>query len=98
MTGITPELITAILGVGGLAAIVPKVIDGVRAWRSGRAREEKQQNRSALGRLVAAEQQRDDEAEFRRAVENFAGMLHRMLIQLGVPEDKLPAWPTRKIR
>jgi hypothetical protein len=98
VNGLTPELVTALLGVGGLAAIVPKIIDGVRAWRSGKAREEKTQNRTALGRLVEAEHQRDAEAEFRRDVENFAGRLYRLLMQMGVPEEKLPEWPARKAR
>jgi hypothetical protein len=93
-----PAVFQALVWAGGLAAVVPKIIDGVRAARSGKAREEKAENRTALGRLVEAERERDDEAEFRREVENFAGRLHRMLIQLGVPEDKLPLWPVRKTR
>jgi transcription initiation factor TFIIIB Brf1 subunit/transcription initiation factor TFIIB len=86
------------LGAGGLAAVVPKIIDGIRAARSGKAREEKAENRTALGRLVAAQRELDSEASYRREVENFAGLLERMLIQLGVPRDKLPAWPVRKRR
>jgi hypothetical protein len=86
----------AVLGAGGLAAIVPKVIDGIRAWQSGRAVAEKTRNRSALARMVDAEKERDDEASFRRQVEEWAGRLVYMLVQMGVPEDKLPARPERK--
>jgi hypothetical protein len=88
----------AVLGAGGLAAIIPKVIDGIRAWQSGRADQEKNENRSALGRMWKAEKERDEEATFRRAVEEWAGRLHYLLIQMGVPEDKLPARPERKQR
>lgn len=86
----------AVLGAGGLAAIIPKVVDGIRAWQSGKADEEKAANRSALGRLVIAERERDEEATFRRQIEDWAARLHYLLIQMGVPEDKLPARPERK--
>lgn len=94
----TPELWTAVLGVGGLAAIVPKVIDGVSAWRTGRAADEKTKNQSLLQRTVAAEQRAENEAEYRRQVEEYAGRLRVFLVDLGVPADGLPAWPDRKQR
>lgn len=91
----TPEMATAIIVALGGASLVPKIFDGIIAWRTGKAAAEKNKNRSALGRLVEAEERADDEAEYARAMERFAARLERMLIQLGVPEDKMPAWPTR---
>lgn len=92
----TPEMVIAVLGAGGLSVIVPKVIDGIRAWQSGRADEEKAQNRTALGRLATAEQQLDDEANFRRRIEDWAGELVYMLKQIGVPVDQIPKKPARE--
>jgi hypothetical protein len=93
---VTPELLTAILGVGGLAAIVPKLLEGLIAWRSGRAVAEKGRNRSILQRLADAETRAEAEADFRRMVEEYASQLRVMLVGLGVPADKLPPWPARK--
>lgn len=91
ITAIT-ALIVAITG----PAIVPKIIDAYKAGKSGKAARQKAENRSALGRLVEAELDLEDEREYRRAWEDFAGTLRWMLKQLGVPEDKLPPWPQRK--
>lgn len=92
----TPELITAILGFGGMAAIVPKVIDGLLAWRSGRASAEKRKNQSLLERVADAEKRAEQEADFRRALEEYAGVLRIMLIETGFTLHRLPAWPVRK--
>lgn len=92
----TPEMWTALLGVGGLAAIVPKLVEGLIAWRSGRAVAEKGRNRSILHRLADAETRAEAEADFRRLVEEYAGALRVMLVGLGVPAEKLPPWPERK--
>jgi hypothetical protein len=92
----TPELLTAILGVGGLAAIVPKIIDGVSAWLSGRAKTEKARNQTVLSRLSAADRRAENEAEFRRVLEEYAGQLRLMLVNAGVPASALPPWPVRE--
>jgi len=92
---ITPELATAVIVALGGASIIPKIIDGVRAWKSGRAREEKHENRTALGRLVEAEERADSEASFRRRVEEWASGLVYMLKQIGVPDAQIPPKPTR---
>jgi len=94
---VTPELITAILGVGGLGVALPKIIDGLRAWRSGRADEEKVNNQSLIKRLIEAEGRAEREAVFRRAIEEYAAALRVLLVQLGHPADKLPPWPVRKV-
>ena len=92
------EIVTAaVLALGG-ASIIPKVIDGIKAWQTGRAREEKRENRTALGRLATAEEERDDEANFRRRIEEWAGGLVYMLKQIGVPTDKIPPKPERPRR
>ena len=85
----TPEIATAIVLALGGASIVPKVIDAIKALHSGRALREKAENRSAFRQL-------DREADFRRRVEEWGGRLVYMLIQLGVPEDKIPPKPERK--
>lgn len=94
----TPELITAILGVGGLAAIIPKMIDGYSAWRSGRALTEKNVNRSLLERVADADKRAENEADFRRALEEYAGALRLLLIQAGYTLHRIPPWPIRSTR
>jgi hypothetical protein len=94
----TPELITAIIGVGGLAAIIPKLIDGLIAWRSGRAAMEKNRNQSVLERLTEAERRAENEADYRRLLEDYAGQLRVLLIGLGVTLHRLPPWPVRNIQ
>ena len=94
----TPELLTAILGAGGLAAIVPKLIDGLKAWRSGRALEEKGKNRGLVDRLSVAESRLEAEIQWRRAHEEYAATLRRVLIEVyGVPAERLPPWPVRSV-
>lgn len=92
----TPELITAVLGIGGLAAIVPKLIDGFVAWRSGRAMSEKRQNQNILERLADADARAEAEADFRRALEEYAGALRLLLIHAGYAMHRIPPWPVRK--
>lgn len=91
----TPEIITAIIGVGGLAAIVPKLIEGISAWLSGRATTEKARNQSLLQRLAAAERRAESEADFRRALEEYAGALRLLLVNAGIAAGALPPWPVR---
>ncbi|ASR83193.1 hypothetical protein FDI29_gp23 [Arthrobacter phage Abidatro] len=92
----TPELLTAILGAGGLTVIVPKLVDGLKAWRSGRALEEKDKNRGLVDRLAVAESRLEAEIIYRRAVEEYASTLRRVLIEVyGVPSERLPPWPVR---
>ena len=92
----TPELITAILGVGGLAAIVPKIIEGVSAWASGRAKTEKGRNQTLLQRVASSDRRAESEADFRRKMEEYAGALRLLLVNAGIPADKLPPWPVRE--
>lgn len=93
----TPELITALLGTGGLALIIPKVIEGIRAWRSGRALEEKSKNKSLVTRLSESESHAESETRWRRKLEEYAGALRVDLITHGVPEEDLRPWPKRTI-
>jgi hypothetical protein len=85
----TPELMTAILAALGLPVILPKMIDGWGAWRSGRAMEEKETNKSLQVALEA-------EMSYRRIVEESLSSHRRILIEVyGVPVDRLPPWPVR---
>lgn len=92
-----PALVTAILGVGGVAAILPKVIDGLIAWKNGRALSEKRQNQSILERLAEADKRAEQEADFRRALEEYAGVLRLLLVQAGMAIQQIPPWPVRKV-
>lgn len=92
----TPEQITALIGVGGLGLIIPKVIDGVSAWLSGRAKAEKGKNQTVLHKLSAADRRAEAEADFRRSLEEYAGALRLLLINSGTPVSSLPPWPVRR--
>jgi hypothetical protein len=94
---VTPELITALIGAGGIAAILPKIIDGLIAWRSGKAQSEKARNRSALERAAEAEKRAEAEADFRRALEEYAGALRLLLVGAGYALHRIPPWPVRKV-
>jgi hypothetical protein len=92
--GIT-ELVTGIIVALGGAKLVPMIINGIKAQRSNHAKEERQENRTLLGRAKYAEQRADLEAEFRRQIETWGGELEYMLTQLGVPRDRIPRRPAR---
>lgn len=91
----TPEMWTAIIGVGGFSVIIPKLIEGIIAWRTGRAQTEKAQNQSILDRLAESERRSETEAMWRRAIEEYAGILRLMLVQAGVAQEKVPPWPDK---
>jgi len=88
--------ITALVIALGSAPLLMEAIKGFKAWKSGRAREERANNRNALGRLVKAEERADNEASYRRKMQEYASSLRRILVELGYPEDKLPPWPVRE--
>jgi len=92
----TPEQITALVTAGGLGLIVPKAIDGISAWLSGRAKAEKGRNQTVLHKLSAADRRAESEAEFRRSLEEYAGQLRLLLVNAGVPVASLPPWPVRQ--
>jgi len=87
----TVEQLTALVIALGSAPVVLKLIDWFKATRSGRAQAEKRSNRMALNQL-------EEEMTYRRIMQEYASQLRRLLIDMGFPEDKLPAWPTRKVR
>lgn len=91
----TPEMWTAIIGVGGFSVIIPKLIEGIIAWRTGRAQTEKAQNQSILDRLAESERRSETEAKWRRAIEEYAGILRLMLVQAGIAPEKVPPWPDK---
>jgi hypothetical protein len=91
------ELVSILLAIGA-APLLMEAVRGFKGWRSGRAQAEKSNNRNALGRLVAAEERADAEMSFRRAWQEQCSRLKRILIELGYPEDKLPADPIKPSR
>lgn len=91
------ELTALVIALGSMP-VLSKIIDAIKAWRSGRAIAEKMQNRNALGRLVAAEDRADEESAYRRIMAEHASTLRRLLIEWGYPENKLPPWPVRQTK
>jgi hypothetical protein len=91
----TPEMWTAIIGVGGFSVIIPKLVDGLIAWRTGRAQTEKVHNQSILDRLAESERRSEQEAELRRKLEEYAGVLRLRLVQAGVMMHRIPPWPDK---
>ena len=99
----TAALIAA--GAGFLTAIgamTKQLVDGWRAMRSGKARDERVKNRTLLDRMQAAECDADEarriadvEASYRRVLSEYASALRRLLIEHGVPERIIPPWPAR---
>lgn len=87
----TVEQLTALVLALGIGPIVLKLIDWVKAIRSGKAADEKQRNRMALSQL-------EEEMTYRRVMQEYASRLRRLLIDIGFPEDKIPEWPVRKHR
>ena len=76
-------------------AMVKQSVDGWRAVRSGRARDEQVRNRTLLERVNAAEDEADREGAYRRVISEYASALRRLLIDHGVPESLIPPWPPR---
>ena len=89
------ELVTGIIVALGGPKLISMIINGIKAHRSNQAKEERQENRTLLGRAKYAEQRADREADYRRAIETWGGELEYMLTQLGVPRDKIPHRPAR---
>lgn len=91
----TPEMWTAIIGVGGFSVIIPKLVDGIIAWRTGQAQNEKVHNQSVLDRLAESERRSEHEADLRRKLEEYAGVLRLLLVQTGTPMHRIPPWPDK---
>ena len=89
------EIVTAIIAALGGPVLIIKALDVYKANRSGKAAREKAENRSALARLADAETERDDEANYRRSIEEWAAGIIYAVIQWGYPGDRIPAKPRR---
>jgi hypothetical protein len=87
----TVEQLTALVLALGVGPITLKLIDWIKAIRSGKAADERRRNRMALNQL-------ENEMSYRRILEEYASRLRRLLIDIGFPEDKIPDWPARKPR
>jgi len=84
-------MITAIAAALG----VREAIHWLIRWAAGSAGREKSRFRILSGERDAAEKERDAEAAYRRIVQEHASYLRSLLIEHGVPPDKIPPWPTR---
>lgn len=94
-----PEWAALIAAAAGLltaaGAMVKQSVEGWRAVRSGKARDERVRNRTLLERVAAAEDEADREGAYRRVISEYASTLRRLLIDHGVPEHLIPPWPQR---
>lgn len=94
--GETAAIVAAIAGLLTAAGAAAKqAIDGFRAVKSGKARDERVRNRTLLERVDIAENEADRESAYRRVISEYASRLRRLLIDMGVPEDRIPPWPSR---
>jgi hypothetical protein len=93
-------LLTGLVVAAGGGAGIAKLIDGllkIRAGMSARETDRKvdivKQRDAALSREQRAWEERDDEAEKRRQVQEWAAKLQRKLIVAGIPDDEIPEEP-----
>ena len=93
------QIITLIVGTGGLGAFLASLSREVKLWRSGAHMREKERNATALGQRDIAYEirdqalaERDHEASYRRIIQEYASGLRRRLIEAGVHP---PPWPSR---
>ena len=85
----TPEHVTALVLALGGATIIPKIIEGWRASKSGEARAEKARHRMFLNEA-------EETTSYLRVMQEHAAELRRILIDWGFPKEQLPPWPVRK--
>lgn len=85
------EAIVAVAVALGLRELLP----GLVAWLTGRASREKARVQELMRERDAAEDERDEEAVYRRKVEEMGSALRRIALEAGVPAEDLPAWPQR---
>lgn len=101
----TPEQWAAIIAAAGLPLILSKVVDGIAAWRSGRAADERRRNSEAASRIARtetalAECRRilDGESTYRRLLAEHAHHLRSLLLDAGWSPSDLPEWPAHPHR
>ena len=87
-----PALIAAIIGAGGLAALIPQIFSGVRGLLDGHHTREKEENVDALAQRDAAIRERDRADRCRRVFEDYASRVRRIAIEHGLGH-LLPPWP-----
>ena len=87
-----PALIAAIIGAGGLAALVPQIFSGVRGLLDGHHAREKAENVDALAQRDRAILERDRADRCRRVMVEHAATVRRIAIEHGIGQH-LPPWP-----
>lgn len=88
------SLITALATAAtmlGLGRLIPAAI----RWFSGASHREKSRFQEILHDRTVAEAARDSEAEWRRTLQDYCSTLRQLLIEHGVPMDRIPPWPKR---
>lgn len=75
--------VIAFLTATGAGAILLKLVEGIVQWATGKSKREHD-----------AWAQRDEEAQKRRLLEEYAHTLRRELIDRGIEVEDIPQWPT----
>lgn len=99
----TQQIWAAVLSSAGFFTFVTFVVTGVGKHINGTAGRErirnmgmKEQRNEAWAEASKADIRADREAHNRRLIQEYASGLRRDLLELGVPEEKLRAWPALK--
>ena len=87
-----PALIAAVIGAGGLAALIPQIFSGVRGLLDGHHAQEKAENVDALAQRDAAIRERNAADRRSRIAIEHAATVRRIAIEHGLGRY-LPPWP-----
>lgn len=77
----------AIIAALGLGSILPKIVEGIIGWLTGRQDAERRRIRELAHESA-------HESAKRRMYAEHASELRRMLLDLGLTQADLPPWPT----
>ncbi len=97
----TAQLVATIVGSGGGGAVLLVLARGLVQRLNGSATREKMRNSDLKSqrddlyqRLLDAQHSADVESRRRRAAQEHAAELRSMLLEHGIPHQRLPEWPS----
>jgi hypothetical protein len=97
---VTVQDIVALISALGGGAVLLRLIQSLGKWiggKAGRERDaveyERRRADEAQRRADEAERELDHEAMVRRKQAEYSSLLRRKMIEHGVPEESIPAWP-----
>lgn len=85
-----PALATVIAAALGGTSVLGYAVQGIVKWRTGRAAEERRENKSIVDRADRAERLADWESAARRLMQELAGRERHKLLEAGLPIEKWP--------